>query len=515
WGNTTNSSTGSESVNIYATMTKTFYKLTLQMDGQYQHEIDPVFEDYVNRLGVDITPEGFIYTFGSHYAGAAIYGGMFISNTSVNKSTYEYSSLDEDSWQAEASASYKGVTATVGGGQSKTNLSQEFQSQMNGNHKAYSVGGDQTTPSGEKIDNIQQWAPTVANKLAIVGVDLIRISDLLNPRNFPDIPNINQKRNLLEQVIRRIEREADENKAQKEPANFFQKTPVTFTFKVQNIGGGVTDDEGDHNELEVYGRLNYGIYTKSGIPLEEGIVFNKTDNSAITCGNNANPALGATIKFTVPAEHVNSGYASVWGNLLEYDETVFNADDNFTPIPKNGGQNKIPLSLLTQNNQSEGKEVKAICPDNGYVYITTELTRTEDRANNGQKKNVSETDVKSAIAAKDMKKFRQLVVEQEASIRSMDGLLSDAITEQNVATLNTLLDYGARPTQSDLDKAFSSSSPNPKIGITLIERGAIPNQTHLEKAINTNDEGLILACIRGGATPSNTNLRTVRDRPTP
>ena len=245
-----NGSSGSHSsLYAFSKMYKQFYKLDLYFDDpSHQHYIDQRFWNGVKELGHNLSAIDFINKFGTHYASSTFYGGNFFQRRTVSQSQYSFYESNESEFKADVAGTIKKVNFDVGTTQGFRNKNGETEQVEMSSAKIFTVGGDLNQYRPEL------WSRSVLKNLAVVKVKLSKISDLLTRRNFPDIPNIEEKRKLLEATILVMEKEAEYHQSLVENHSFFKKSAATYRLTVSYLkckAHGQNRLEGIANTLEV------------------------------------------------------------------------------------------------------------------------------------------------------------------------------------------------------------------------------------------------------------------------
>lgn len=350
------------SLYAFSKMYKQYYKLDLYFDDpSHQHYIDPRFWNGVKELGHDITASEFINKFGTHYASTTYYGGNFFQRRTVSQSEYSYYESSESEFKIDIEGTIKKVNFDVGTTQNIRNDQGETEQVKMSSANIYTVGGDlnQYRPD--------LWAASVLQNLAVVKVSLTRISDLLTAENFPDIPNINEKRQLLEAAIMMAEQEASFDFSQPIEHSFFTKKPATYTLTVTHMKcmGHGSKEPGENSEY--FGSLTMGFFNKDGTALKTSNFFNRSAENHISLGKNESYDLNKSLSLTLSAADIANGYISVYGNLKE-DDTL--SDVKLSSVSKHESKAKIYYRMALDNEVKKSITFTSKYGDKVTVYFT-------------------------------------------------------------------------------------------------------------------------------------------------
>lgn len=328
-----NQSSGSNSsLFTFSKMYKQFYKLDLYFDDpSHQHYIDPRFWNGVRLLGQEMSAQEFINKFGTHYASTTYYGGNFMQRRAVSQSEYSYYESNQNEFKADVEGTIKKVNFAVGTTQGSRNRRGETESVAMSSAKIFTVGGDlnQYRPD--------LWAQSVLNNLAVVKVRLTRLSSLLTSENFPEIPNIREKRILLQKYIEAAEREAVANQSPEMKNAFFSKKAATYKLRVTYMkctGHGAKEPG---TESEYFGKIYMGMFKSNGTALKTYTCFNKSDKNTVDLALNQTRDINRTITVKVSPDQIQNGFASVYGHLKEKDLIEF----KLSTFSKHSAQSKI------------------------------------------------------------------------------------------------------------------------------------------------------------------------------
>ncbi len=512
---TQRSSSSNESLTVYTKMYKQFYKLDLQMnDPSYKHYFSDRFYDWVKRIGDDVTPEGFIHNFGTHFASTAYYGGNFLQMRTVNKSSYAYSTKSESEYKVDVEVNIKAVNVGAGTRQGSSSAGNSSNYEMFSETKAYTVGGD------FDLYNPDLWANTVKDRMEVVNARLTRISDLLTPANFPNVPDINRKQQLLQAVIIRYENEANANRSRQQSGTFFSKKPVQFTMIVNNI----KCVGGDENENKYYGTVNMGFFNASGQLMQQKPFWNHTATSVDAFNRGGSRSIiDAQLSVSVNYTDFERGFVSIWGSMTEQEGDANQVDNTnvvtsiisgarstvgalqkdvaLGNVAYSDERTKVYFSQAIGSTQPVTKRVNFTSSAGDNVEFTYTLQRVDQAAQNNSMVQIPSAQQMVAAAASGNIQLVKNYADQGGSFDNQPGALNNMIQTKNLVGLNTLMDLGARPETMDLDLALVPPMFDRNVVLALLERGARPTDAQFESSLQFNDPGVTKAFLREGVTP--------------
>ncbi len=310
----TNDKGKNSSLYAFSKMYKQFYKLDLYFDDPaHQHYINQRFWNGVKELGQGLSAEDFIKKFGTHYASTTYYGGNFFQRRTVTQSEYSYYESNETAFKGDIEGTIKKVDFKVGMTKNSRNSRGETESVAMSSAKIFTVGGDlnQYRPD--------LWAKSVLKNLAVVKVNLTRISDLLTAENFPEMPNIKEKQALLAAAIFAAEQEAIFNQSDESQSDFFTKKPATYKLTVTYMkcrGHGKGEPGGNS---EYYGNLKMAFYNRNNTALKTLTFFNRDYKNYIDLAMNQTYDINQSITLQVSAADIAQGYVTIYGSMGEAD----------------------------------------------------------------------------------------------------------------------------------------------------------------------------------------------------
>ena len=313
--NNINSSSGSHSsLYAFSKMYKQFYKLDLYFDDpSHQHFIDQRFWNGVKDLGHDLSAIEFINKFGTHYASSTYYGGNFFQRRTISQSEYAFYEASQSEFKVDVAGTIKKVNFDIGTTQGFRNRNGETEQVKMSSAKIFTIGGDlnQYRPD--------LWSKSVLKNLAVVKVKLTRISDLLTSENFPEIPNIEDKRKLLEATILTVEKEAEYNQSLIEKHSFFTKKAATYRLTVSYLKCKAHGQNEAGGNSEYFGNIKMAFFNKNDKALKTVTCFNKDQKNAIDLTINQTHDINKKVSLKISPADITKGYISVYGSLKEMD----------------------------------------------------------------------------------------------------------------------------------------------------------------------------------------------------
>lgn len=282
------SSTGSERIYLYNTCTITVEELYIDPyweddDGKKcRQKLNPKFRKMVEALplpafipkanpvrgqpmnsaiqAIRRPYENFLMEFGTHFPTHMVAGGIRNEETTIEKSSWQNSSLSKEKWMASVSVDVQVGKAEEGGSGGGAGVSfgtdTETGSRSGGEKgsmttEIYSRGGTGSTTS-------DAWNSTVAVAPAPISMEMAPMHSLLDSIFFPNDPKIAIKRAVMEMVM---DQYILDNYAGPVPpgGDFFsdkKSFDCEYEVEVYAIRVNNADDEGSDNRVEVYGTLD-------------------------------------------------------------------------------------------------------------------------------------------------------------------------------------------------------------------------------------------------------------------
>lgn len=328
-----NVSSGSHSsLYTFSKMYKQFYKLDLYFDDpSHQHFMDQRFWNGVKDLGHNLSAIEFINKFGTHYASSTYYGGNFFQRRTVSQSQYSFYESNSSEFKIDVAGTIKKVNFDIGTTQGFRNGNGETEQVEMSSAKIFTVGGDlnQYRPD--------LWSKSVLTNLAVVKVKLTRISDLLTAENFPEIPNIEDKRKLLEAAISTIEKEAAFNQSQLQKHSFFTKQAAKYRLTVSYLKCKAHGQNEAGGNSEYFGNIKMAFFDENGKAIKTVTCFDKEQKQAIDLTIDQTYDINKKVTLTISPEDIIKGYISVYGALKEMDF----AEIPLSNISKHDSKSKI------------------------------------------------------------------------------------------------------------------------------------------------------------------------------
>lgn len=329
--NASSSSDASSNLTVVTKMYKNLYKLDLQFDDpEHQHYINSRFWNAVKRLGHNLSAEEFTKQFGTHYASSANYGGNFMQIRTVNHNEYAYNSSNEQEFKVDIEGTLKQVEFGIGTTQRRESSQGRSKSVRMESAKIYTVGGNLNFYKPES------WASTVKHQPTVVNGYLSKISDLLTKENFPEIPNISQKKQLLEKAIVEIEKGVGNFRIPAESNNFWSKKDAVFELTINTIKCMQQDEQksqySGNVSLYFFGKNN-NLLMAPYIPIFQA--------SFLALGTGDSKVINKKYNIKVPAAEIENGFAALPGKFVEYEVLWLNDLPDYSPLDE---QCRIPYA---------------------------------------------------------------------------------------------------------------------------------------------------------------------------
>ncbi len=468
-----------------------FYKKVAELKLNYESKaLADRFIDDVNRLGRDITAEGFIYRNGTHFVSKAHYGGHFVLRNNVKRDAFRFSSLSPEEFVEEIKTNIK---------ENNSGITTDFKSNPNrikvGKSQNFTVGGNNA------MKNHVKWSSTVNQDPKLVGVELTRITELLNRSNFPEIPNLEHKRKVIDSFINIAQSEVYNYRNIQKQNSFFNRGPIKFKQKVTSVE---KIDSGIETEADYIGVLFMGFFGQDEVLLKEQPLFGREDGDMKSYFTEEVIKLNKILEFEVDSVDLKHGYASVWDDAKK----VLRGRERSSL--RVSGTNDAKTKFVEAMNIKVTKNISVQTIDDDRYDVTYSLERVKDYNNFDNssyiRNDIMDTELIAAASNSDIDRLRQMY--RSGGNKYAKGVIQAAITslEIDVHVLNAIMDEGVKPTTEDLEVAFDPDYFSPHKVLALLERGAKPKNNMIYKTVAYNFPEVIYALLRENAKPINNDL---------
>ena len=450
--------------------------------------LDSAFVEDFNRLGRDITPNGFIARYGTHIAQEVAYGGVFLLQNSIAKSDYVYSPYNEETFKEK-------VIKDIEQQQRSLQDIDPFINAKKG--RPYTVGGT-TNPLW-----FTDWEKTVSKSTqSPIEIRMTPTVAILRSASLPDVKNKAEKIKLLDSITTIAIQTARDQVSRKEKSTFFKKYSLRFKQDiisfVKKSMGPVKTDENDYT-----GDIFFGGFSKDEALLHTKPLIERGGLRLETLITDEEVTLDKNVIVTIKPEDIEYGYMSVWDDTKK----LFKSKDRKRLRVAGSEEAKTYYKDALLNNVQKTITLTSIDNHIYEVVYTMELVRETNllKNTNTQYNYVIDSELVAAGATGNMERLEELFL-RNANL-SAQGLIEAIITnKQSTKLLNYVLDKGVRATTRDLDILFERKHFNPEYALTLLERGAIPKNNMIYKAVAYKSAPVVYALFREGAQPRNNDL---------
>ncbi|MFT5862606.1 MAG: ankyrin repeat protein, partial [Flavobacteriales bacterium] len=470
---------------VYSKKKMTTSKASLQ-NGSLKKLDSALISDF-SRLGRDITPEGFVHRYGTHFASAVTYGGLFLRRNLYFVDDYIYSPYTKEEFKQNLIEDMNAF------------YSREEDTDTHINTK---IGDDFTVGGNTSADWHTQWEKTVQNRSHPIDVTLQRYSDLLKTVSIPGLEEKAVKVKILDSIISLYEgRVKDSLQRQLDPV-FYKKYSLRFKQKLTKIVktsmGRDTDDPNDYT-----GDIFFGGFSKDDAILKQLPLVEYGGIRLETLITDEEIQIDRNVIVTIKPEDLNRGYVSVWDDTKK----LFKSKDRKTLRVSGSTEAKTVYKDALLRLVEKEVELETVDKDIYTVTYTLELLKDKGYIENTTTtyNYVLDTELVAAAAIGDIEKLSELF--NRNGDRNSSGIIKAIlVNKQSAAVLNFVLDQGVIATTEDLDIAFELEYYDAKKILILLERGAVPKNNMIFKAVAYKDANAIYALFREGAEPRNNDL---------
>ena len=449
--------------------------------------LDSALVEDFRRLGRDITPEGFIHRYGTHYADNVVYGGIFLRRNQISASDYIYSPYKEEEFKQKVVEDIINV---------HTGLKDTDIYINSGVSNTYTVGGD------ENAMWFDRWEQSITQNSKPIEVRLKSFSQLLQTVSIPNIEDKLKKVNMLDSTIQAITKES-KNRLQPEiKSSYYKKYSLRFKQKLTSI---VKKSMGrDANNPNDYtGDIFFGGFSKDDAILNTKPLIEYGGVRLETLITDEEVFLDRNAVITIKPEDIIRGYVSVW------DDTKKLSKGNGRTTLRVSGTPEAKTAYKEALKQKVEKKVELVTVDKDVYDITYTLELIKDE---GLLENITTTynyvldgEIVAAAATGD-KELLQNLFNRNAN-RSASGIIKAIISnKRDDDVLNLVIDNGVLPTTEDLDLLFEPQYFDREKALILLERGAKPKNNMIYKAVAYKSQDVVYALFREGAIPRNNDL---------
>lgn len=445
-----------------------------------------LIEDF-RRLGRDITPQGFIHRYGTHYSDNVVYGGVFLRRNLLDATNYIYSPYEEEEFKQKVIEDIRNVHT----GREDTDIYIN-----SGISNAYTKGGD------EKEMWFTQWSNGVSGNSKPIEVSLKPFSDLLQTVNIPNIEEKAEKVRLLDSTIQAVIKESQQALQPEIKSSYFKKYSLRFKQRLTRI---VKKNMGrdTNNPNDYTGDIFFGGFSKDDAILNTKPLIEYGGVRLETLITDEEVFLDRNAVITIKPEDINRGYVSVWDDAKKLTK------GNGRTTLRVSGSREAKTAYKEALKQKVEKTVELTTVDKDVYDITYTLELINDE---GLLENITTTynyvldaEVVAAAATGD-KKLLQDLFNRNAN-RGASGIIKAIITnKRDDDVLDLVIDNGVIPTTDDLDLLFDPEYFDREKALILLERGAKPKNNMIYKAVAYKSQDVIYALFREGAIPRNNDL---------
>ena len=473
---------------------KQLYVYTLRKKALFAKKLTKIalsnaFKDAVMRLGRDVTAEGFLSWFGTHYATEVTYGGFFLTRYSINSTDFINSPYSEEAFKTK-------LRIAIGEQQRGEVLTDPYI--RLGEPQRFTRGGN----PNEFWD--KRWEQTLNPENAvIIDAQYAELSELLTVQNFPEIDDLQKKKALLQKAIDHAKTKVKSWQAQESTSTFFQKYSLHFRQKVISVVKNSTGSAEKASRTNYVGDLFFGSFKAKGDPMTSKPLIEYQGIDLNTLLTDEEIALNRVLDFTISPEELKGAYVSIWDDTKK----LVKGDQRTTLFIS--GPETARTSFKEALLQPVVKEVQITTIDKDVFTIKYSLEQVKENATivaSGNFYNYAlDSELVSAAARGDTTALTEKYF--NGASRSVNGVVAAAVQNfEDAQVLNRIFDLGVRPTISDLDMVFDPDYFSKAKALALLERGAKPKNNMIFKAVAFSAPEVIYALLREGAKPVNNDI---------
>ncbi len=473
---------------------KQLYVYTLRKKALFSKKLPKIalsegFKDAVMWLGRDVTAEGFLSWFGTHYTTEVTYGGFFLTRYSINSTDFINSPYSEEVFKTK-------LRIAIGEQQRGEVLTDPY----------IRLGAPQRFTRGGNPNEFwdKRWEHTLNPKNAvIIAAQYAELSELLTVQNFPEIEDIQKKKALLQKAINHAKAKVKSWQAQERTSSFFQKYSLRFRQKAISVVKNSTGSAEEASQTNYVGDLFFGSFKANGDPMTSKPLIEYQGIDLNTLLTDEEIALNSVLDFTVSPEELKGAYVSIWDDTKK----LVKGDQRTTLFIS--GPETARTAFKEALLKPVFKEVQITTIDNDVFTIKYSLEQVKENTTivtSGNRYNYAlDSELVSAAARGDTTALTEKYF--NGASRTVNGVVAAAVQNfEDAQVLNKIFDLGVRPTMSDLDMVFDPDYFSKAKALALLERGAKPKNNMIFKAVAFNAPEVIYALLREGAKPVNNDV---------
>jgi len=475
----------SDQLFVYTEKKKPLYKKRLNTTPD--RVLDSALIADFDRLGRDITAEGFIHRYGTHYAQEVTYGGLFLRRNLIEVDDFIYSPYDKESFKEKVIADIEVVHTKA----------EDTDPYINsGTSTSFTVGGNSAAlwPS--------DWEATVSEQPKPISVILKPYTTLLQNTLLVDIDDKATKIHLLDSVIQQTMLHTRSEMQTETPSTFYKKYSLRFQQRITSIVKKSTGKD-EENPTEYTGDIFFGGFSKDDAILETQPLIQYGGLSLETLITDEEVIVDQNLIVTIKPEDIEYGYVSVWDDTKK----LFKSEERKTLRVSGPEENKTRYKEALVRKVNKTIEIETVDKDLYELNYSLELVKEKKLIQNltTSYNYVLGTELVAAAATGNIERLDALF-KQNGNPQSSGIITAIISNKQPNEVLNFVLDKGVIPTTEDLDLLFDPDNYNEEKALILLERGAPPKNNMIYKAVAYKSDRVIYALFREGATPKNNDL---------
>jgi len=475
----------SDQLFVYTEKKKPLYKKRLNTSKA--RILDSALIADFSRLGRDITAEGFIHRYGTHYAQEVTYGGIFLRRNLIKVDDFIYSPYDKENFKKKLITDIEFVHTKI----------EDTDPYINsGNSTSFTVGGntDALWPSS--------WETTVAEQPQPIAVVLKSYTSLLRNTPLVDIEDKAIKIHLLDSMIQQTMEHTRGEIQEETLSTFYKKYSLRFQQRITSIVKKSTGKD-EENLTEYTGDIFFGGFSKDDAILETQPLIQYGGLSLETLITDEEVIVDQNLIVTIKPEDIEYGYVSVWDDTKK----LFKSEDRKTLRVSGPEKNKIRYKEALVRKVNKTIEIETVDKDLFELNYSLELVKEKKLIQNltTSYNYVLDTELVAAATTGDIERLGALF-KQNGNPQSSGIIKAIISNKQPNKVLNFVLDKGVIPTTDDLDLLFDPDNYDEQKALILLERGAKPKNNMIYKAVAYKSDRVIYALFREGATPKNNDL---------
>ncbi|PLX00259.1 MAG: hypothetical protein C0593_01380 [Marinilabiliales bacterium] len=301
-----------------------------------------------------------IEEFGTHYLNDVVFGGYYTKYTFITKEMVSNSNMSEYGVKTHVEGQIKAISASA-------DLAIDVKTEEIKKYENYNLHLEERTSGGKGASDYDVWKEQVIDFPSLIQYTIYPMSDLLTEVFFPFDKDIEKKKKILDIVVNQylvdhsyeIDHPSEEFAIRYGGPNDLSGTEdeeVTIKVELTHIKVNEGDGEESNPKLELYGNVEFGVYSDSQSIWQKAIM--SSGEGGPYMGVESYKWIGLyplNLKhtFTTTAKELANIKVSVWGKATDHDPTIMDKDDLIFDVQKDNPGKVVLMGLRKPGDSME------------------------------------------------------------------------------------------------------------------------------------------------------------------